>query len=164
MYLTRDRAAPRWRSCAPEIFAELLADRASCCRNRLREEMQIEFTIENGRLAMLDAVRVQRSARAAVRIAVALAEDGVIGRDEAVMRIEPRALTELLHRQVDPARRARRAVVRGIAASPGAAVGRIVLHLGGRAGQRRARASPASWCAARPRPRTCAACMPRPAC
>ena len=95
------------------------------CRARLREEMQIEFTIEDGRLAVLDAVKVQRSARAGLRIAVALAEDGIIPKDEAVLRVEPRALSELLHHQVDP-RAPRDVFARGIAASPGAATGKIV--------------------------------------
>ncbi|PYE85739.1 putative PEP-binding protein [Pseudoroseicyclus aestuarii] len=109
----------------PEAFAALL-EHGALCRERLREEMQIEFTVQAGRLRVLDAVRVQRSARAAVNIAVALAEDGVIARRDAVMRIAPQALGELLHRQVDPAA-ARQSIVRGIAASPGAASGRIVL-------------------------------------
>jgi pyruvate,orthophosphate dikinase len=91
--------------------------------------MQIEFTVENGSLRILDAVLVQRSSRASVRIAVALAEDGVISREDAVMRVDPQALSELLHRQVDP-RAARDRIVSGIAASPGAAAGRIVLTAG----------------------------------
>ncbi|MFM7445516.1 MAG: PEP-utilizing enzyme, partial [Tabrizicola sp.] len=106
------------------IFATLV-EYGATCRARLREEMQVEFTIEDGRLAVLDAVKVQRSARAGLRIAVALAEDGIIPRDEAVLRVEPRALSELLHHQVDP-RGARDVIARGIAASPGAATGILV--------------------------------------
>jgi pyruvate,orthophosphate dikinase len=87
--------------------------------------MQIEFTIEDGRLSVLDAIKVTRSARASLRIAVALAEDGIIPKEEAVLRVEPRALSELLHHQVDP-RGARDVFARGIAASPGAATGRLV--------------------------------------
>ncbi len=124
LYLTRDPRGPSLEEAAPGIFAELLRHGAAC-RERLREEMQIEFTVEDGQLSVLDAVRVQRSARAALRIAVALAEDGVIGKDEAVLRVEPRALSELLHHQVDP-RLPRDVFARGIAASPGAAVGRLV--------------------------------------
>jgi pyruvate,orthophosphate dikinase len=70
-------------------------------------------------------VRVQRSSRAAVKIAVALADDGVISREDALLRVEPRALSELLHHQVDP-RSPRDSIARGIAASPGAATGCIV--------------------------------------
>ncbi|ESW61207.1 MAG: pyruvate phosphate dikinase [Rhodobacter sp. CACIA14H1] len=124
IYLTRDPRGPSLEELAPEIFADLLRFGAAC-RVKLREEMQIEFTIEDGHLSVLDAVKVARSARAGLKIAVALAEDGVISEAEAVLRVEPRALSELLHPQVDP-RGARDVFVKGIAASPGAAVGRIV--------------------------------------
>ena len=124
LYLTRDPRGPSLEDIAPDIFADLVRF-GGLCRAKLREEMQVEFTIEDGHLAVLDAVRVPRSTRASLRIAVSLADDGIIPREEAVLRVEPRALSELLHRQVD--RRAPRDVVaKGIAASPGAAVGRIV--------------------------------------
>ncbi len=125
IFLTRDPRGPSLEERCPEAFAELLRHGAEC-RARLREEMQIEFTLENGALRVLDAVRVARSSRAAVRIAVALAEDGVIPREEALLRVEPRALSELLHRQVDPSG-PRDVFARGIAASPGAARGRLAL-------------------------------------
>ena len=128
IYLTKDRRGPSLEEKCPEVFARL-KEYGQLCRTRLREEMQIEFTLENGRLHVLDALRVQRSTRAAVRIAVALAEDGIISREEAVMRIEPRSLSELLHPQVDP-RGERDVIIRGVAASPGAAVGRIVFTSG----------------------------------
>ena len=124
MYLTRDPRGPSLEERCSEVFADLVRHGAAC-RARLREEMQIEFTIEDGVLKVLDAVRVARSSRASVRIAVALAQDGVIGPDEAVMRIEPRALTELLHPQVNPDG-PRDVIARGLAASPGAARGRVV--------------------------------------
>ncbi len=124
MYLTRDPRGPSLEDLAPTLFADLLRHGA-VCRTRLREEMQIEFTIEDGRLAVLDAVKVTRSARAGLKIAVSLADDEVISRNEAILRVEPRALTELLHPQVDP-RGPRDVFAKGIAASPGAATGRIV--------------------------------------
>ncbi|HGG06523.1 MAG TPA: pyruvate, phosphate dikinase, partial [Aliiroseovarius sp.] len=108
----------------PQNFADLVRF-GDLCRTRLREEMQIEFTIENERLFILDAVKVARSERANVRIAVALAEDGIISHEEAVCRIPPRGLAELLHSQVDP-EGTRDVIASGIAASPGAAAGRIV--------------------------------------
>ncbi|SOC04904.1 putative PEP-binding protein [Rhodobacter maris] len=123
-YLTRDPRGPSLEELAPDVFAELRGYGA-VCRAKLREEMQVEFTVEGGRVAVIDALRVVRSSRAAVKIAVALAEDGVIPREEALLRVEPRALSELLHYQVDP-RAPREPFARGIAASPGAAVGRIV--------------------------------------
>ncbi len=124
LFLTRDPRGASLEEAAPEVFAALIRHGA-VCRVRLREEMQIEFTLEDGRLAVIDAVKMQRSSRAAVRIAVSLANDGVIRREDALLRIEPRALSELLHHQVDP-RAPRDRVARGIAASPGAATGRIV--------------------------------------
>jgi pyruvate, orthophosphate dikinase len=124
MYLTRDPRGSSLEEACPAPFAELRR-LGELCRRQLREEMQIEFTIEAGTLHTLDAVRVQRSSRAAVQIAVALAQDGIIEPEEAVLRVEPRALPELLHPQVDPAG-PRDSFARGIAASPGAATGRIV--------------------------------------
>ncbi len=124
IYLTRDARGPSLEERAPEVFAALLRH-GETCRTRLREEMQIEFTLDDGRLSILDAVRVQRSSRAAVRIAVAMAEDGVVSCEEAVLRIAPRELSELLHRQTDPEAR-RDVIATGIGASPGAAGGRLV--------------------------------------
>lgn len=124
-YLTHDARGPSLEDVCPEVFAAL-KDHGTTCRTRLREEMQLEFTLENGILRILDAVRVQRESRADISIAVALAQDGVIPREEAVLRVQPAALSELLHRQVDPKAK-RDVVVRGIPASPGAAAGRIVL-------------------------------------
>ncbi|UWQ98516.1 pyruvate, phosphate dikinase [Rhodobacteraceae bacterium S2214] len=124
IYLTRDDRGPSLEDRAPGVFAELIAI-GDVCRRKLREEMIVEFTIESGTLWILDAVRVARASQAAVRIAVALATDKIIPREEAVMRIQPAALSELLHRQVDPSA-ARDFIVKGIAASPGAATGRIV--------------------------------------
>ncbi len=124
LYLTRDPRGASLEDIAPAIFADLQRF-GSECRSRLREEMQIEFTLEDGHLSVLDATKVTRSARAGLKIAVSLADDGIIGRNEAILRVEPRALTELLHPQVDP-RRQRDVFAKGIAASPGAATGRIV--------------------------------------
>ena len=124
LYLTRDTRGASLEEVAPEVFAELVRY-GGACREQLREEMQIEFAVADGRVSLIDAVRVQRSSRASVKIAVAMATDGVITRDEAILRVEPRALSELLHYQVDP-RAPRDRFAHGIAASPGAATGKIV--------------------------------------
>ncbi|MFD1341384.1 putative PEP-binding protein [Litorisediminicola beolgyonensis] len=124
IFLARDPRGPSLEELDPAAFAELKSH-AALMRRRLRAEMQIEFTLENGKLSILDGVVVQRSARGAVRIAVRLCEDGIITPQEAVLRVEPQTLTALLHRQVDP-KAARDVVGQGIAASPGAASGRIV--------------------------------------
>ena len=124
LYPTKDARGPSLEELAPEAFQQLVSH-AALMRRRLRAEMQVEFVIEDGELHILDGMRVPRSSRAAVRIAVALADEGIIPREEALMRVEPRTLTELLHRQVDP--KAKRDVIGfGIAASPGAATGKIV--------------------------------------
>lgn len=124
LYLTCDPRGPSLEEKLPEAF-ETVKTYASLMRQRLRAEMQVEFAIEDGVVHILDGVRVSRSSRAAVRIAVTLAEDKIISREEALMRVQPRLLTELLHRQIDPS--AKRDVIgKGIAASPGAATGRLV--------------------------------------
>ncbi|WP_370400957.1 putative PEP-binding protein [Sulfitobacter sp. JB4-11] len=126
MYLTNDKRGPSLQDIEPEVFEQLIAH-AQLMRTKLRAEMQVEFVLEDGTLHILDGVRVARSSQAAVRIAVALADDGIIPREEALMRVEPRTLSELLHRQVAPG--AKRDVIGGgIAASPGAATGRIVFN------------------------------------
>ena len=124
LFLTKDPRGPSLEELAPEAFAELRAH-AALMRDKLRAEMQVEFVIQDGRLHILDGVRVARSSRAAVRIAVSLADDGIISREEALMRVEPRTLTELLHRQVDPGAK-RDLIGSGIPASPGAATGKMV--------------------------------------
>ncbi|SIO33019.1 pyruvate, orthophosphate dikinase [Rhodovulum sp. ES.010] len=124
LFLAWDPRGPALEDRCPEIVARLRRY-GETCRMNLREELQLEFTIEAGKLWVLDTPRVPRSARAAVRIAVMLADEGIIPREEALRRIEPRAVSELLHSQVDPAG-PRQAVAHGIAASPGAATGRLV--------------------------------------
>jgi len=124
LFLVRDKRGTSLEETAPAIFADLQRH-CTAARTKLREEMQIEFALENGALKIIDAVTVQKSSRAAVRVAVSLAQEGIITRDEALLRVEPRALSDLLHYQVDP-RGPRDTCGRGIAASPGAASGRIV--------------------------------------
>ncbi len=124
LYLESDERGGALEDVAPEAFGALKAH-AALMRESLREEMQVEFVIEAGQVHILDGVPVPRSSRAAVRIAVRLAQDGIITEQEAVMRIEPRSLNELLHRQVAP-EATRDILAIGIGASPGAATGRIV--------------------------------------
>jgi pyruvate, orthophosphate dikinase len=124
LFLESDERGGALEDLAPEAFAALKAHAAQM-RQKLREEMQVEFVIEGGMVHLLDGVRVARGSRAAVRIAVRLAEDGIITPQEAVMRIEPHSLNELLHRQIGPEVE-RDVLATGIGASPGAATGRIV--------------------------------------
>ncbi|MEO0765237.1 MAG: putative PEP-binding protein [Pseudomonadota bacterium] len=124
LFISRDPRGPSLEETLPDCFAQLVGH-AQLMRAKLREEMQVEFAIENGSLRILDGVRVARSSRASVRIAVQLARDGIIARQEALCRVEPNTLNELLHRQID--RHAKRDLLgTGIAASPGAATGKLV--------------------------------------
>ncbi len=124
MFLSHDDRGPSLQESVPEIYQRLI-EHATLMRKKLREEMQIEFTIQDGTLHILDGVRITRRAQAAVRIAVNLVNDEIITKEEAIMRIEPRAIGELLHRQIS--KHAKRDIIgRGVAASPGAASGVIV--------------------------------------
>ncbi|SFC98579.1 putative PEP-binding protein [Tropicimonas isoalkanivorans] len=124
IYLARDPRGPSMEQEAPALYEELVGI-LEVCRRRLREEMEIKFTVSQGNLMVLDAVKVDCSTRAAVKVAVALAEDGILTPQEALLRIEPMSLTELLHTQVDPAAK-RDVILKGIAASPGGATGQLV--------------------------------------
>jgi pyruvate,orthophosphate dikinase len=124
LYLTRDARGSSLEETQPEIFEELQR-LGNVARVGLREDMQIEFTLEGGGLNILDAVPAPRSSRAAVSTAVRLAQDKVIRRRDAITRIEPSAVSELLHRQVAPGA-ARDVLATGVAASPGAASGKLV--------------------------------------
>ena len=126
LYLTRDNRGISLEELCPKVF-ETLVGYGKVCREQLREEMQIEFTLDGGNLSVLDAVRITRSERANMRIAVSLAQDGIISREDAILRVQPRALSEMLHRQVDAAA-PRDVLARGVAASPGAATGRLVFN------------------------------------
>ncbi|MEM9197570.1 MAG: pyruvate, phosphate dikinase [Pseudomonadota bacterium] len=91
----------------------------------LGDAQDLAFTLEQGQLWLLDAEPARRSARAAIRVAVELAQAGAIGQDEAILRVDPSSLIQHLHPQIDPSHRAE-PIGRGLAASPGAATGRLV--------------------------------------
>ncbi len=122
--LAERRRGPSLQVIAPEALAGLkaLAERAAA---GLGDACHLDFVLESGAAAVLDALPAKRNARAAVRIAVDLAKAGVISRSEALLRIEPRSLIEHLHPQIDPAA-PRDVFGTGLAASPGAASGRVV--------------------------------------
>jgi pyruvate,orthophosphate dikinase len=90
-----------------------------------RDMQDIEFTIESGKLWMLQTRTGKRTTQAAVKIAVDMAREGLISREEAVCRIDPHSLDQLLHPTLDP-NAERKVVAKGLPASPGAASGRIV--------------------------------------
>ena len=90
-----------------------------------REMQDIEFTVEEGSLYLLQTRTGKRTATAALRIAVDMAQDGLISHDEAVARIDPGQLDQLLHPMIDPTAEVE-VIAEGLNASPGAATGRVV--------------------------------------
>ncbi len=120
----RGSTLPAMERAMPEAFARLMEMRDRLERH-FHDMQDIEFTVETGRLWMLQTRSGKRTAQAALQIAVDLVDEGTIGPDEAVMRIEPEALEQLLHPTLDPDA-GRDVIARGLPASPGAASGRIV--------------------------------------
>jgi pyruvate,orthophosphate dikinase len=110
----------------PEIH-EQFVEICEILERHYRDVMDIEFTIEKGKLYILQCRVGKRTAQAAIKIAVDMAKEGLISREEAVMRIDPADLDQLLHRQIDP-KAELRVLAKGVAASPGAAVGRAVFE------------------------------------
>lgn len=108
----------------PEVYAELAAvfDRLE---THYRDMQDIEFTVEKAKLWMLQTRSGKRTAKAALKIAVDMANEGLITREEAVARVDPMALDQLLHPTLDP-KAPRDVIAKGLPASPGAASGRIV--------------------------------------
>ncbi|MBN9029118.1 MAG: pyruvate, phosphate dikinase [Rhizobiales bacterium 63-7] len=115
---------PSLEKLMPEVFGEF---RAICARleAHYRDMQDVEFTIERGKLWMLQTRTGKRTAKAAMRIAVDMVDEKLIGQDEAVTRIEPASLDQLLHPTIDP-RFERTVIGSGLPASPGAATGEIV--------------------------------------
>ena len=108
----------------PAAFREL--ERVYGVLERHYRDMQdLEFTVERGKLWMLQTRAGKRTAKAALRIAVELANEGLITRNEAVARIDPASLDQLLHPTIDPGAE-RKVLATGLPASPGAASGEIV--------------------------------------
>jgi pyruvate,orthophosphate dikinase len=128
----------RMRDRLPEAYNEL-AETIRRLEEHYREMQDIEFTVEEGRLYILQTRTGKRTAVAALRIAVDMVEEGLISREEAIARIEAAQLDQLLHPMIDP-RAEYEVVARGLNASPGAAQGRIALDAAtaeerGRAGE-----------------------------
>src|SRR5216683_1421690 len=115
---------PAMEEVMPAVFAELVKVRR-LLEDQYRDMQDIEFTVERGRLWMLQTRTGKRTAQAALKIAVSLVEDGLIGRDEAIRRIEPDSLDQLLHPMLDPSAKTT-VLARGLPASPGAASGKVV--------------------------------------
>ncbi|HHV30939.1 MAG: pyruvate, phosphate dikinase [Ruminococcaceae bacterium] len=110
----------------PEVY-EQFAQIATRLENHYKDMQDMEFTIEDGKLYMLQTRNGKRTAAAALKIAVDLVAEGMIDKEEAVLRVEPKQLDALLHPQFDAAAlKKAQEIGKGLAASPGAACGRVV--------------------------------------
>ena len=110
----------------PEVYAQF-HDIAMNLETHYKDMQDMEFTIENGKLYMLQTRNGKRTAAAALKVAVDLVDEGMIDEKEAVLRVEPKQLDSLLHDQFDAAAlKAATPIGKGIAASPGAACGKVV--------------------------------------
>ncbi|WP_315919335.1 pyruvate, phosphate dikinase [Mesorhizobium sp. SP-1A] len=115
---------PSLQKLMPDAFASFV-DISRRLENHYRDMQDLEFTIERGKLWMLQTRSGKRTAKAALKIAVDMANEGLITKQEAVTRIDPASLDQLLHPTIDP--KAKRDVIGvGLPASPGAATGEIV--------------------------------------
>src|SRR5215217_6651309 len=113
------------RETLPEAYEQLL-ETIKRLEHHYRDMQDIEFTVEDDTLYLLQTRAANRTAAAALRCAAAMVEEGLIARDEAVARIEPRQLDQLLHPMIDPDAALDEAA-RGLNASPGAASGPVIL-------------------------------------
>lgn len=110
----------------PNVFADFV--RTTILLERHYRDMQdMEFTVENGKLWMLQTRAGKRTTRAAIKIAVDMAKEGLISKEQAVARIDPAGLDQLLHPMIDPNAK-RDIVASGLPASPGAACGGLVFN------------------------------------
>ncbi|MFW2851689.1 pyruvate, phosphate dikinase [Sphingomonas sp. TX0543] len=121
---TAGAKAASMEEAMPEVYGELAAvfDRLE---NHYRDMQDIEFTVEAGKLWMLQTRSGKRTAKAALKIAVEMADAGLITREEAILRVDPQALDQLLHPTLDPDA-TRDVLTKGLPASPGAASGAAV--------------------------------------
>jgi pyruvate,orthophosphate dikinase len=115
---------PSLEQAMPDAFAELTRI-YRVLEKHYRDMQDLEFTIEQNKLWMLQTRSGKRTAKAALRIAVELANEGLITKEEAVTRVEPASLDQLLHPTIDP-KADRKVIATGLPASPGAASGEIV--------------------------------------
>ena len=110
----------------PDVYNQLREITAMLERH-YRDMQDFEFTIQEGKLYMLQTRNGKRTGQAAVRIAVDMVEEGLISKEEAIMRVDPQQLDQLLHPMIAPeSRKTLQKIAEGLPASPGAAVGRIV--------------------------------------
>lgn len=118
--------APSMEEAMPKAYAELAAVFAKL-EKHYRDMQDIEFTIQDGKLWMLQTRNGKRTAKAALKIAVDMCQEGLIAEDEAIGRVDPHSLDQLLHPSLDPDA-PRDLILSGLPASPGAASGEVVFN------------------------------------
>jgi len=112
------------RDVLPQAYDELIATMHKM-EQHYRDMQDMEFTVENGKLYLLQTRNGKRTAAAALKVASDLVDEGLITKEQALLRIEPGQLDQLLHPAIDPAH-GKDAIAQGLPASPGAAVGEVV--------------------------------------
>lgn len=108
----------------PDVYQQLL-DAKNKLEQHYKDMQDIEFTIENRRLFMLQTRNGKRTAHAAVKIAVDLVEEGLLTKEEALLKVDANSLNQLLHPRIDPSA-PKKVIAKGLPASPGSACGRVV--------------------------------------
>jgi pyruvate,orthophosphate dikinase len=124
MRIKMDDHLPSMETALPDVYAQLIAVFDKLERH-YRDMQDIEFTVEQGRLWMLQTRNGKRTASAALKIAVDMVAEGLITEEEAVLRVDPSQLDQLLHPTID-ADYQREVIAKGLPASPGAASGKVV--------------------------------------
>lgn len=122
--LAQKSDAPAMEEVMPEVFRQL-ADVRQRLEKHYSDMQDIEFTVQRGKLYMLQTRNGKRTAKAALKIAVDMVNEGLIDKKEAVARIVPASLDQLLHPTLDP-KAPRKVIAKGLPASPGAASGKVV--------------------------------------
>jgi pyruvate, orthophosphate dikinase len=117
---------PELEAAMPQAYGELVAVYQKL-EKHFRDMQDIEFTIQKGKLWLLQTRNGKRTARAMVRIGVEMVKESLLTVEEAVLRMDPHKLDELLHPMLDP-KAEKKVIARGLPASPGAAVGKVVFH------------------------------------
>ncbi len=115
---------PSMETALPDIYAELI-EIFDKLEKHYRDMQDIEFTVQEGKLWLLQTRNGKRTAKASLKIATEMAKDGLITEEEAILRVEPASLDQLLHPTLDPSAK-RDVVAKGLPASPGAASGVVV--------------------------------------
>jgi pyruvate,orthophosphate dikinase len=117
---------PSMETALPECYAEFVRV-TELLEKHYRDMQDMEFTVERGKLWMLQTRNGKRTAKAALKIAVDMANEGLVTREEAIAKVDPSALDQLLHPTIDP-KAERKVIASGLPASPGAARGEIVFN------------------------------------